>query len=135
MSPETRYRRLLDRMGAFASFLCALHCAALPVVIAVLPSLGVSTWLGGDIEVWFVLFATSVGLFSVIWGYRHHRGVRALGLLLPGLIVLWFGILYAPLHEAAIPHAITMTLGGVTVALAHLANMRLVHVHDATCVH
>ena len=61
--------------------------------------------------------------------------MRALGLVLTGLAVLWLGILYAPLHHTLIPHALTMTLGGTLVGLAHLANLRLVHVHDASCAH
>lgn len=130
-------RKLLDRVGAFGSLLCALHCALLPLVIAVLPSLGVAAWLGTGFEEAFVLFATALGLFSMVWGYRRHRAVRALSLLVPGLLVLWVGVLYTPLHESLIPHAIAMTFGGTLVGLAHLANLRLnhLHVHDATCAH
>ena len=63
--------------------------------------------------------------------------MRALWLLIPGLAVLWFGILYAPLHHSVVPHAVAMTFGGTLVGLAHLANLRLNHghVHDATCAH
>lgn len=131
------HRKLLDRVGAFGSLLCALHCALLPLVIAVLPSLGVAAWLGTGFEEAFVLFATALGLFSMVWGYRRHRAVRALSLLAPGLLVLWVGVLYTPLHESLIPHAIAMTFGGTLVGLAHLANLRLnhLHVHDATCAH
>ena len=130
-------RRLLDRVGATGSLVCAVHCALLPLVIAALPSLGVALWLGEGFERVFVVFATLLGLFSVVWGYRRHRAVRALGLLLPGLAVLWLGVLYAPLHHALVPHAIAMTFGGTLVGLAHLANLRLNHghVHDATCTH
>ena len=136
MSP-TATRRLLDRIGATGSIVCALHCALLPVVIAVLPSLGIAAWLGDGFEQAFVLFATLLGLFSVVWGYRRHGAVRALGLLLPGLAVLWIGVLYAPLHHALVPHAVAMTLGGTLVGLAHVANLRLNHghVHDASCAH
>lgn len=136
MSP-TATRRLLDRIGATGSIVCALHCALLPLAIAVLPSLGIAAWLGDGFEQAFVLFATLLGLFSVVWGYRRHGAVRALGLLLPGLAVLWLGILYAPLHHALVPHAVAMTLGGTLVGLAHVANLRLNHghVHDATCAH
>ena len=135
-SPLTR-RSLLDRIGATGSLVCALHCALLPLVIAALPSLGVAIWLGDGFERVFVVFATLLGLFSVVWGYRRHRAVRALGLLLPGLAVLWMGVLYAPLHHALLPHAIAMTSGGTLVGLAHLANLRLNHghVHDANCAH
>lgn len=130
-------RSLLDRIGASGSLVCALHCALLPLVIAALPSLGVAIWLGDGFEQGFVLFATLLGLFSLVSGYRRHRAVRALGLLLPGLAALWLGMLYAPLHHALLPHAIVMTFGGTLVGLAHLSNLRLNHghVHDATCTH
>lgn len=130
-------RSLLDRFGAVGSLVCAIHCALLPLAIAILPSLGIAAWLGDDFERGFVLFATMLGLFSVIWGYRRHGAVRALSLLLPGLAALWTGVLYDPLHHALVPHAIAMTVGGTLVGLAHLANLRLNHghVHDASCVH
>lgn len=135
--PPIRPRSLLDRIGAYGSLLCAIHCALLPLVIAVLPSLGVAAWLGSGFEEAFVLFATGLGLFSMLWGYRRHRAVQALSLMLPGLVVLWIGVLYQPLHQSVVPHAITMTLGGTLVGLAHMANLRLnhMHVHDASCVH
>ena len=136
MSP-TATRRLLDRIGATGSIVCAIHCALLPVAIAVLPSLGIAVWLGDGVEQAFVLFATLLGLFSVVWGYRRHGAIRALGLLVPGLAALWAGVLYAPLHHALVPHAVAMTLGGTLVGLAHVANLRLNHghVHDASCAH
>jgi hypothetical protein len=128
---------LLDRFGATGSLLCAIHCALLPLVIALLPSLGIATWLGENFERGFVIFATGLGAFSLVWGYRRHRAIRALGLLVPGLAALWAGVLYAPLHHAVLPHAIAMTFGGTLVGLAHLANLRLNHghVHDASCAH
>ena len=136
MSPQQRHR-LLDRLGATGSLLCALHCALLPVLIALLPSMGISAALAPSFEVGFVLFATTFGLAVLVSSYRRHRAVRALGLLIPGLVVLWVGILYPPLHHSVVPHAVAMTFGGTLVGLAHLANLRLSHghVHDATCAH
>jgi hypothetical protein len=126
---------LLDRFGAAGSLICAIHCAVLPILIATLPALGLAAWMGDGFEQGFVLFASLIGLFSVFWGYRRHGEVRALGLLIPGLLLLWLGILYAPLHHALVPHALAMTAGGTLVGLAHMANLRLVHVHDASCAH
>ena len=135
--PSRSSFHLADRFGFAASMLCAIHCAALPVVLALLPSFGIGVWLGEGFEQAFVLFATLLGMFTMAWGYRRHRAVRALWLLLPGLAVLWVGVLYAPLHETLVAHAVAMTLGGTLVGLAHLANLRLNHghVHDATCAH
>jgi hypothetical protein len=128
---------LLDRLGATGSLLCAVHCALLPALIALLPSLGIAAWLDNGFERGFVAFATLLGLFTLVWGYRRHRAVRALWLLLPGLSLLWLATGYEPLHHAVVPHAIVMTLGGTLVGLAHLANLRLNHghVHDAHCAH
>jgi hypothetical protein len=135
MSPAQHSHRLIDRLGAAGSLLCAIHCALLPIAIATLPALGIAAWLGDGFERGFVMFATLLGLFSVLWGYRRHGAVRALGLLLPGLAMLWLAILYRPLHETLVAHALAMTLGGTLVGLAHMANLRLVHVHDASCAH
>lgn len=129
-----RTHRLLDRFGAVGSLLCALHCALLPVVMAVLPSLGLAAWLGGDaFEYAFVLFATVLGAFSLIWGYRQHGQVRALGLLVPGLLMLWAGALVPMLHaQSQLVHALVMTSGGLLVALAHIANLRSQQAHVCT---
>lgn len=132
-----RVPALFDRVGATGSLVCAIHCALLPLLIAALPSLGVALWLGDGFEAGFVLFASLFGLSVLVWGYRRHHAVRALGLLLPGLAALWLAILYAPLHHSALPHAVVMTGGGVLVGLAHLQNLRLNHghVHADSCAH
>ncbi|WP_240099013.1 MerC domain-containing protein [Thermomonas flagellata] len=133
MSP--RLHALLDRFGATGSLLCALHCALLPVVIALLPTVGVASLLGERFELAFVAFASAVGLYSVVSGYRRHRLWQALALMLPGLLILWGGVLNPMLHQAPWLHAVVMTVGGTLVGLAHLANLRLsaAHVHGPAC--
>lgn len=135
---DFRFRRLLDRFGATGSLICAVHCALTPLLLAAIPSLGLSAWLGDDFERGFVVFVTVLGLFSLLWGYRRHRAFRALTLLLLGLATLWAGAFYPPLHHgSAVVHAIVMTLGGTLVGLAHVVNLRLNHwhIHDASCAH
>lgn len=130
-------RHLLDRFGATGSLLCAVHCALIPAALAIAPSLGLSVWLSDGVERALVIFVTVLGLLSLVWGYWRHRALHALVLLIPGLIALWAGLLYEPLHHSQVPHAVVMTLGGVLVGLAHLVNLRLnhVHVHSASCAH
>ena len=142
MKPESspanpRPNGWLDRIGATGSLVCAIHCALLPILIALLPSLGVALWLGDGFERVFVVFVTLFGLSVLMWSYRRHRALRALSLMLPGLAALWLGVLYAPLHHSLLPHALVMTLGGTLVGLSHLINLRLNHghVHSAACAH
>lgn len=134
---NTRLKSWLDRFGATGSLVCAIHCALLPMLVALLPSLGVAWWMGDGFEAGFVVFVTLFGLAVLAWSYRRHHTMRALGLLVPGLLALWLAVLYAPLHHAVVPHAVVMTLGGTLVGLAHIVNLRLNHghVHDAACVH
>lgn len=134
----TRPPSWLDRLGAAGSLLCAIHCALLPVGLALLPSLGLALWFDDGIERGFVAFATLLGILSLVWGYRRHHALRALGFMVPGLALLWLALLYAPLHDARnVAHAVVMTVGGTLVAVAHLVNLRLNHghVHDASCAH
>ncbi|WP_066094650.1 MerC domain-containing protein [Xanthomonas massiliensis] len=138
--PPSRSRSLshwLDRFGATGSLLCAVHCAALPMLLALLPSLGLAFLLDDGLEIGFVAFVSGLGLCSLGWSYRHHRTFRALGVLVLGLALLWAGVLYPPLHASRWPHALVMTLGGMLVGAAHLLNLRLNHghVHGPQCAH
>ncbi len=134
-SPQ-QHRSLLDRLGATGSMLCAIHCAALPLVLVIAPAFG--AWFGSaTFEYGFIAFATVLGLTSLILGYRQHRMGRALLFLLPGIALLWSAVLIEPLHENVIAHAVAMACGGTLIATAHILNLRLVHrhMHVATCRH
>ena len=122
-----------DRVGATASFLCAIHCAALPFVFALLPALGLGFLANHEFERWFIAFATLLALTMLIRGYLRHRTPHALGLLLPGLVLLWLGGYVFDFESSATLHALLVALGGSGVALAHLVNLRLAHAHDACC--
>lgn len=137
--PPSRARptdRIVDRLGAAGSLLCAIHCALLPVAVALLPALGLAALRGDGVERAFVVFASALGMLSLAQGYRRHRTVQALWLLLPGLGLLWAGVLVHALHDTLVPHAVAMATGGALVGLAHLANLRLGHhVHGPYCAH
>ncbi len=47
---DFRFRHFLDRFGATGSMICAVHCALTPLLLAAIPSLGLSTWLGDGFE-------------------------------------------------------------------------------------
>jgi hypothetical protein len=133
-SRNSIWQRGADRLGVGAAWLCALHCAAWPLLLALLPALG--AWHLGHIEQGFVAFAAVLGLGSLITGFRRHRTFRAFWFLLPGLCLLLIGA-FTEVHEDVVWHAVLMTAGGTLVGLAHLVNLRLSHghVHDASCGH
>jgi MerC mercury resistance protein len=129
-----RLAALADRFGATASFLCAIHCALLPFVIAVLPALGLAFLADHGIERGFVLFACLLAATMLLLGYRRHRRPNALLVLLPAVLLLLWGVLLDA-EQASVAHAWLVSSGGTLLALAHLINLRLSHVHDANCRH
>ena len=124
-SPESALRRA-DRVGFAASLLCAIHCALVPILLAVLPALGLN--LGGwvDIDQAFVVFATVLGATTLALGYRRHRAFRAWAVLVPALALVWVGS-FSSVHDHSALHAVVMTIGGGLLATAHFVNLRLTH--------
>src|ERR1700755_837546 len=94
-----------DRLGAMASFLCAIHCALLPFVLAALPAFGLGFLADHGFERAFIFFASLLALFTVVQGYRRHRAPRALALVLPGLLLLWIGGFIFDAHSTMLWHA------------------------------
>ena len=128
--------RLADRFGATASFLCAVHCALLPLVIAALPAIGLSFLANHRFERGFIAFASVLALTTLIFGFRRHHRFRAFWFLVPGIVLLAAGIV-VDFDENATMHAVLVAMGGTLVAVSHLTNLRLAHghVHDAACEH
>ncbi|WP_437343308.1 MerC domain-containing protein [Rhodanobacter lycopersici] len=139
---STRWWHLADRVGATASFLCAIHCALLPFVLTVLPLLGLGFLAGHRFERGFVMFAATLALFALVGGYRRHRRPLPLLLAVPGLALLLLGVTWATAYPIAV-HSVMVTCGGLLVASAHFVNLYLdrrhahaeAHVHGARCAH
>lgn len=131
----------LDRAGAVASFLCAIHCALMPIVITLLPLLGLSFLASEPVE-WALLAASAaLGSWSLCLGFRQHRSRRVFMILAVATALLVAGrIFHQPhlhqlhagehhdhAHYASIWGPILMVLGGLTMMSAHLLNHRLCH--------
>ena len=119
-----------DRLGLAASFLCAIHCALVPLILAVVPAFGLKFGGWVDIDQAFVVFATLLGISTLTLGWRRHRVFRAWALLVPGLLLVWLGT-FTSLHDHGLRHAVVMVAGGLMLAGAHLLNLRLTHAANA----
>lgn len=112
-------RRRLDLAGSWASIVCALHCAALPLVLAALPGAGLEVL---DNHSFDGLFAAAVILFGLIvigGGYCPHRVRVVLAAFIGAVVFLAFGALSA---DHGMRHAALLSLGGALMATAHLIN-------------
>jgi hypothetical protein len=130
-----RFATLVDRVGATASMLCAVHCALLPFVLALLPLIGLEFLAGHTFERIFVGCAAVLACASLVTAYRRHRRPHALFLMVPGIALLCVGIV-VNLDVHVLVHTACVVTGGVLVASAHVVNLVLAHRHHhATCMH
>jgi hypothetical protein len=135
----------LDRAGTTASFLCAIHCALMPVAVTILPVFGLGFIAHEAVEWMLIGLSASLGIISLMMGYRAHRSYHALLVLGMGVGLLCLGRLSHPpvctanhdhathithSHEPAHGRGLSVTLlvlGGLTVAGAHMINRHLCH--------
>jgi hypothetical protein len=130
-----RFATLVDRVGATASLLCAIHCVLLPFVLTLLPLVGLEFLAGHTFERVFVTCAALLASVSILVAYRRHRQPQALFLMVPGIALLIFGIAI-DLDANVVVHTVSVVTGGVLVASAHIVNLVLSHRHHRlTCAH
>jgi hypothetical protein len=61
-----------DSLGIVASVGCAIHCAAMPFVIAYLPALGLSFLADESFHKWMALVCFLIAIVAFIPGVRKH---------------------------------------------------------------
>ncbi|TPV92355.1 MAG: MerC domain-containing protein [Myxococcales bacterium FL481] len=86
---DPREDERVDRLGAVASGVCAVHCAICALLPAALGALGLGFLLGGPAEWAFTVVAVSFAGGALTLGWRRHRSrpvAVLLGLGMAGLI-------------------------------------------------
>lgn len=110
----------LDGLAISASALCLIHCLALPVAIAFLPAL--AAWADGGELFHIAMLAIAVPLSSwtLIAGWRGHGVVAPLVIGALGLALLIAGLGFEGLELGTV----LTVAGGITLAMAHVRNLR-----------
>lgn len=116
--------QVADRVGATASFLCAVHCALLPFVLALLPFIGLGFLADHRFERGFVLFACLLATLALGRGFRRHQEPLPLMLAAPGIALLVLGVSYLD-TRSIIAHSVVVACGGLMLAAAHFVNLRI----------
>lgn len=66
----------VDRFGVYVSAACAVHCLALPLLLAVVPAVSLVVLIGEGLELVFALAAILLAVACLCWGFRIHRKKR-----------------------------------------------------------
>jgi hypothetical protein len=125
-----RWHRRLDWLGAWAAFICALHCAALPVMFALAPLAG-AHWLASHaFDQWAVVIALLFGAAVIGAAYCTHQWRKVLGLYAASALLMLTGAFL--LHDPAWMHALLLSGGGLLLAVTHVVNRRSAIRHGCT---
>src|SRR6185312_9356705 len=106
--------RLADRVGTGASLLCAIHCAALPFVLVLLPVIGLGFLANDRFEGGFVMVASILAMIVLTRGFRRHQQPLPLMLAVFGIVLLLLGITGVVSHSAIV-HSVLVTIGGLSL--------------------
>ena len=79
-----------DWMGIVASIGCAIHCAAMPFVIAYLPALGLSFLADEAFHKWMALVCFLIAIVAFIPGIRKHGNWTPISVGAVGLALITF---------------------------------------------
>jgi len=111
----------LDRFGAVASSLCAIHCALCALMPAALGALGLGALLGHNAEWVFTLIAIAFALSALALGWRRHRSKWVVGVLTLGVVGLLVsrGLEMGSGHHHDEHHAVAEHDEGHGAAAAH----------------
>lgn len=116
---EERFLGLhLDFLGFIASFICAIHCAALPFVLT-LGVVGGLTWISDPIfELSFLIASVTIAAFT-LWNSYRKQTIDKLSLVLfvTGFSLLLFSRFLPHEHGVELLFAI---FGGLTIASGHI---------------
>lgn len=110
----------LDFIGFSASFACAMHCMALPIILS-LGLFGGTSWLENElVEVVLIVGSIFIAAYSIGRSYfKNHRDLVPVYTV--GLGVLF--LLLSLVLQSEARHFIT-ALGGLAIAFAHYQNWK-----------
>lgn len=115
---------ILDYTGATVSWVCAIHCLAMPFLITVLPLIGLN-FLENELIEWILIGVSAiVSLLSLLpsYIYRHRKLGGILLFSLGFSLILVSHLVFEDETFFAVPFIV---LGTVLITSAHFINRRL----------
>jgi hypothetical protein len=114
-------RSAMDKVGIAVTSLCAIHCIMLPVLLPVLPLLGLTSTHNHAFERIILLITMVLGFITIFAGFhRYHRKLYPFYSLFIGGFIYWQKDLLGHEYEHYV-----LIVGASFVVLAHILNLRL----------
>lgn len=121
-------RSTLDKVGIALTSLCAIHCILLPVILPLLPLIGLTATHNHALERTLLLITMVLGFITLFVGFhKYHRKLYPFYSLFLGGFIYWQKDLLGHDYEHYV-----LIVGASFVVLAHILNLRLCN-HCNSC--
>ena len=119
----------LDSIGFSASFICAIHCAALPILLTTISASNLGILADPSFEIFMIITSIIIGVSSLLPSYKAHKKTSPIALLFVGFFLIFAGhFLVSEDYESIIT-----PLGAFIVAFSHLINWKLTKHNNHDC--
>lgn len=117
-------RQIIDQLGIITSGLCAVHCAALPVMLSLGLIGGINGSLHHIVELFVITGSAFLGIISIYNGLNGHGKILPQILISIGAFCIIMGFLISFLGH------LVMAIGGMSLLYGHWLNWRQLSIRD-----
>lgn len=125
-----------DKVAISLSMLCLLHCLAVPLLIAVVPSVAAMAFTDESFHLWLVLAVFPTSIYALTMGCKRHKQKKVVMLGGIGLTLLVLALVLGSIfHNEVIEKTLT-AMGTLLIGFSHFQNFKLCQktsCDDAAC--
>ena len=116
---------IADKTAISLSFVCTLHCLAIPFLVVSLPAIAALNLGDEAFHLWMIVAVIPISLFALTLGCKKHKSFSVLILGVAGLLVLIASALLGHDLLGETGEKLLTVIGASLIAAGHLSNHRL----------
>jgi hypothetical protein len=119
----------MKKVGMWASLICAIHCTVMPLLLVIVPTIGVYLFVNEILEFFVLGLSLLFNIANLCFGYKKHKSNKAVALLAVGLFLFVVGRLMHQHNDHQEFHFdlfnLFMIAGGIIMTSSSLINDKL----------
>lgn len=131
--PAQQIQSRADVVAIGLSVGCLLHCLALPLAVALLPTLPIDWLTDEQFHRWLLVAILPTSVVALLLGCWKHRQVSVVVMGVAGLLLLIWAAIYG--HDVAgeLGEKAVTAVGAVVIAASHVMNLRSCRAASCAC--
>lgn len=118
-------QKFLDSLSISASAICAIHCAAMPIILAMFPALSFLPSEDHEFHMALVWLIAPMSLLAAFLGCKKHKDIKVLSGIILGLFTLVVTAVWGHDFVGELGEKSLTVLATLILAIAHWRNYSL----------